>query len=44
MQLIPVNMIAYRSQYGSVNPPAIIAPAFVSTAAESEYYGAAKNL
>ena len=25
LQLIPVNMIAYRSQYGSVNPAGIIA-------------------
>ena len=32
LQLIPVNMIAYRSQYGSVNPARIIAPAIVATA------------
>ncbi len=32
LQLIPVNMIAYRSQYGSVNPAAIIAPAIAATA------------
>lgn len=32
LQLIPVNMIAYRSQYGSVNPAGIIAPAIVATA------------
>lgn len=32
LQLIPVNMIAYRSQYGSVNPAVIIAPAIVATA------------
>ncbi len=31
LQLIPVNMIAYRSQYGSVNPAAIIAPAIIAT-------------
>lgn len=31
LQLIPVNMIAYRQQYGSVNPAAIIAPAIVAT-------------
>lgn len=31
LQLIPVNMIAYRSQYGSVNPTAIVGPAFVAT-------------
>ena len=32
LQLIPVNMIAYRNQYGSVNPAGIIAPAIVATA------------
>ena len=31
LQLIPVNMIAYRSQYGSVNPAAIVGPAIVAT-------------
>ena len=31
LQLIPVNMIAYRSQYGSVNPSAIIATALIAT-------------
>ena len=31
LQLMPVNMIAYRSQYGSVNPAGIIAPAIVAT-------------
>ncbi len=31
LQLIPVNMIAYRQQYGSVNPAVIIAPAIVAT-------------
>ncbi len=31
LQLIPVNIIAYRSQYGSVNPTAVIAPAIVAT-------------
>ncbi len=31
LQLIPVNMIAYRSQYGSVNPAAIIVPAILAT-------------
>ena len=31
LQLIPVNMIAYRSQYGSVNPTGIIMPAIVAT-------------
>lgn len=31
LQLIPVNMIAYRSQYGSSSPTAIIVPAIAST-------------
>lgn len=31
LQLIPVNMIAYRSQYGSANPAVIIVPALVAT-------------
>ena len=31
IQLIPVNIIAYRSQYGSVNPTAIVAPAILAT-------------
>lgn len=31
LQLIPVNIIAYRSQYGSVNPSSIIAPAILAT-------------
>lgn len=31
LQLIPVNMIAYRSQYGSVNPTAIVGPALLAT-------------
>lgn len=31
LQLIPVNMIAYRSQYGSVDPTAVIAPAIAAT-------------
>ena len=31
LQLIPVNMIAYRQQYGSVNPAGIIGPAIVAT-------------
>lgn len=31
LQLIPVNMIAYRSQYGSVNPASIIAPSILAT-------------
>ncbi len=32
LQLIPVNIIAYRSQYGSVNPAEIVGPAIVATA------------
>ncbi len=32
LQLIPVNIIAYRSQYGSETPTAIIGPALVTTA------------
>lgn len=31
LQLIPVNMIAYRSQYGSAKPTAVIAPAIAAT-------------
>ncbi|MEG0566534.1 MAG: nucleoside recognition protein [Hungatella sp.] len=31
LQVIPINMIAYRSQYGSVNPTAIVGPALVAT-------------
>lgn len=31
LQLIPVNMIVYRSQYGSVNPAQIIGPAILAT-------------
>lgn len=32
LQLIPVNVIAYRSQYGSVNPAAIVGAGIVATA------------
>ena len=32
LQLIPVNIIAYRSQYGSVSPTVIVGPAIVATA------------
>lgn len=32
LQLIPINMIAYRSQYGSVNPAAVVFPAICATA------------
>lgn len=31
LQLIPVNIIAYRQQYGSVLPTAIIGPAIIAT-------------
>ena len=31
LQLIPINIIAYRSQYGSVNPGAILGPAILAT-------------
>lgn len=31
LQLIPVNMIAYRSQYGSANPTRIVGAAIVAT-------------
>lgn len=31
LQLIPVNIIAYRGQYGSVNPTAIVGPALLAT-------------
>lgn len=31
LQLIPMNIIAYRSQYGSVEPTAIVGPAIVAT-------------
>lgn len=31
LQIIPVNMIAYRSQYGSSNPSMIIGPAILAT-------------
>ncbi len=31
LQLIPMNMVAYRSQYGSTNPTAIVGPAIIAT-------------
>ena len=31
LQLIPVNMIAYRSQYGSVNPAGIVGAGIAAT-------------
>ncbi len=35
LQLIPINMIAYRSQYGSAVPAAIVGPAILATAAST---------
>jgi len=32
LQLIPINMIAYRSQYGSTDPTAIVGPVIAATA------------
>ena len=31
LQLVPVTMIAYRSQYGSSDPPAVLGPALIAT-------------
>ena len=31
LQLIPVNIIAYRSQYGSANPAAVVLPGLLAT-------------
>lgn len=31
LQLIPMNIVAYRSQYGSVNPAAVIGPGLAAT-------------
>lgn len=31
LQLIPINMVAYRNQYGSVSPSAVTAPAILAT-------------
>jgi spore maturation protein A len=31
LQLIPVNIIAYRSQYGSVNPAEILGAGIIAT-------------
>ncbi len=31
LQLIPVSILAYRSQYGSSNPVAVVAPAILAT-------------
>lgn len=32
LQLIPMNIIAYRSQYGSTNPAIIVGPGIIATA------------
>lgn len=32
LQLIPVNMIAYRAQYGSADPAVVVGPGMVATA------------
>lgn len=31
LQLIPINIIAYRNQYGSINPSKIIIPSIIAT-------------
>jgi spore maturation protein A len=31
LQLIPVNLVAYRSQYGSADPAAILGSALIAT-------------
>ena len=31
LQLIPISMVAYRSQYGSVHPAAVTSPAIIAT-------------
>ncbi|MBQ4564143.1 MAG: nucleoside recognition protein [Lachnospiraceae bacterium] len=35
LQLIPINMIIYRSQYGSVNPAMITVPVLIATVAST---------
>ncbi|WP_105618897.1 nucleoside recognition domain-containing protein [Vallitalea okinawensis] len=35
VQILPVNILAYRSQYGSANPSEIIGPAIVATLAST---------
>ena len=35
LQLIPITMIAYRAQYGSTDPTAIIVPAIIATTAST---------
>lgn len=53
LQLIPVNIIAYRSQYGSQNPAAVTGPGIIATCISTltaivfckcmEYYQRRKN-
>ena len=31
LQLIPINMIAYRAEYGSADPLAVVGPALLAT-------------
>lgn len=31
LQLIPMNIVAYRSQYGSVHPAAVVGPGLAAT-------------
>lgn len=35
LQIIPMNIIAYRSQYGSINPATIVVPAIIATSAST---------
>lgn len=35
LQLIPINIIAFRSRYGSIHPTAIVAPAILATFAST---------
>jgi spore maturation protein A len=35
LQLIPVSVIAYRTQYGSTNPAAVVAPGLIATTAST---------
>ncbi|MCI8779654.1 MAG: nucleoside recognition protein [Lachnospiraceae bacterium] len=35
LQLIPVSVIAYRAQYGAVNPAAIVLPGLIATVAST---------
>ena len=44
LQIIPVNMIAYRQQYGSVDPARIIAPAIVATFVSTVVYCKVKDM